>query len=101
MSVYKFGDNPWQAHYNAMANTMQRAHDALPQAPLAPAPGYRAPAPGSAEEARQRAMHQPMHAKHPLYLDMQAKSDEYQKDPAAWHAKHVARINQEWASYRK
>jgi hypothetical protein len=103
MSVVNVG-NPYQAHYDAMANTMQQAHESLPRAPLAPAPAYRAPAPGSAEEASQRAswraMYQPMHAEHPTYLDMKAEHDEYAADPAAWHAKHVARINKEWAPYR-
>jgi hypothetical protein len=92
-----------------MANTMQQARDALPHAPLAPAPGYRAPEPGSAEEARQHAswrarwhaMNQPMHAEHPTYLEMKAEHDEYAADPGAWHAKNVARINNEWAPYRK
>jgi hypothetical protein len=104
MSVVTVG-NPYQAHYDAMENTMAQAREALPHAPLMPAPGYRAPAPGSAEEARQharwRAMSQPMHAEHPLYLDMKAEHDEYAADPGAWHAKHVARINKEWAPYRK
>jgi len=42
-----------------------------------------------------------MHAEHPQYLDMKAEHDEYTADPAAWHAKNVARIHQEWAPYRK
>lgn len=98
MSVVTMG-NPYQAHYDAMADTMQRAYQTLPRAPLAPAPAYRPPAPGSSEEALLREMYKPMHAGHPGYLSMKARHDEYATDPAAWHAKNAALIKEEWAPY--
>lgn len=98
MSVVTVG-NPYQQHYDQMSNTMLQAWSTLPRAPLAPAPAYRTPVPGSAEAVYERELSKPMHANHPSYVHMKAEHDEYTADPAAWHANNVARINQAWAPY--